>query len=81
MERTVTLMSMTLMITINVCLDVGILGALALVMAQPRRLSAHRRMTPVSRPERHPQGVPGRRTRATHGAPAAGRDASVSGRH
>jgi hypothetical protein len=64
-------MSMTLVIAINACLDVGLLGALAFVMVQPGRLSPHRRVTILARAERQPKGVPSHRTRAAHGARAA----------
>ena len=71
-------MSLTLVMVVNACLDVAILGALAFVMTQPGRLSPHREIGPTARRERRPQVAP-RRTRPSHGAtgPASGRTADA----
>ena len=73
-------MSLTLVIVVNACLDVAILGALAFVVAQPGRLSSHRQIGSTARAERQPQFAP-RRTRPSHGATAQASGRIAGGRH
>jgi hypothetical protein len=75
MERSVTLMSLTLVIAVNGCLDVAILGALAFVMTRAGGLSRHRQLGPTARAERQPRVAP--RTRPSHRETAPGRTASA----
>jgi len=62
-------MSLTLIVIINVALDVALLGGLAWVLSRPARLIAHVQLEPVSRTRRNPRRDAVRTAHAAHAAP------------